>query len=95
MKHLMLGAAAVIMVAGGPAASANQAERRQNAVVEVSVTGADGRTLQMGDLSQADRQRVVSLRNSLQQWGNQQSQRVSITIRCSYPPLRCEITVRF
>lgn len=95
MKKYAVGCAAVMLALNGASAVAALDQRGQKASVELSVVGADGRVVQLGALSQGDRERVASLRNSLQQWGNQQSQRLSITINCSYPPLRCSVDIRF
>ena len=110
MKRLLLALASLGLGATGPAAAvqpepgpattsatanAAQARRRQPADVQLTVTDATGRTVAAASLPPQERQRVTSLQSSLQQWGNQQAQRVSVTIRCSYPPLRCEITISF
>jgi hypothetical protein len=111
MKKLILALASLGLGMTGPAAGAGQpdrgpaatsvstnaaqARRRQPADVQLSVTDATGRTVAAASLPPQERQQVTSLQSSLQQWGNQQAQRVSVTIRCSYPPLRCEITISF
>lgn len=94
MRDLILLGAAACLAMSGPAATAQQPER-QKASVELSIVDAGGKRVEVSALRPADQQRVRSLRRSLEQWGNQQSQRVKITIACSYPPLRCTITIEF
>ena len=111
MKSIIIALVAAGLATTGPAASADHANRgpaatgttvnaaherrRRPADVQLAVTDATGRSITPASLPPQERQRVASLQSSLQQWGNQQSQRVSVTIRCSYPPLRCEITINF
>lgn len=84
-----------VPVAKGTTATAAQAQRHQRADVQMTVTDAAGRTITPSSIPPQERRRMTSLQSSLQQWGDQQSQRVTVTIHCSYPPLRCEITISF
>ena len=95
MKRFVFGTAAALVAVSGLAASAAQAERRQNATVAVSIVDGAGKSIELTALPQADQQRVISLRNSIERWGNQQSQRVKISFNCTYPPLRCTLTVEW
>ena len=94
MKNLVMMGAAAFLAMSAPTASAAQSEKRQKAVVEVSIVDEAGKSIALADLPPVERQRVTSLRNNLQQWGNQQ-QRVRITVSCKYPPLSCTITIQF
>lgn len=95
MKKLVFVCAAALALSG-LAASAAESKDRQNAKVELSLTNEEGRNIELNELPQIERQRVTTLRNSLQQWGNQQSQRVTIIIDCkSLRPLDCTVTIRF
>ena len=76
-------------------ATATQGPRHQRADVQLSVTDPAGRSIAATSMPPSERERVATLQSSLQQWGNQQSQRVSVTIHCTYPPLRCDITITF
>jgi hypothetical protein len=111
MKKVIIALATLGLAIPGGAASADQSgrdavstgtlenvaqgQRGQRADVQTAVTDAAGRTVGMEALQPIDRQRLTSLQRSLQDWGNQQPQRVKVTIRCTYPPLRCEITISF
>lgn len=106
MKKLLIAITVSGLVLSGPAAIAGQpgrgsapnavqAQRRPAANVQLTVTDASGRTIAASELPPQERQRVASLRSTLQQWGNQQAQSVGVIIRCSYPPLRCEIIISF
>lgn len=68
--------------AGSPASSAH-VQHHPRAEVRLTVTDQAGRTVASAAMPAAERQRVTSLQSSLQQWGNQQGQRVSVTIRCT------------
>ena len=92
MRKLAFVLAAAALLTTGPA-GAFQPQRRPVAAVELIVTDSQGRAVDVATLPPRERQRVGSLRNAMQQWGNQQGERLSITIRCTYPPLRCEITI--
>jgi TolA-binding protein len=94
MRNVVLGLAAVSLALGATGAAVG-APRAKTAEVALSIVDAEGRSLELGALPQAERQRVVSLRNNLQQWGNQQGERLVITIRCTRPPFRCEIEVKW
>jgi len=93
MKRFALGATIALITVSGFAATSAQAEPRQKATVAVSIVDDAGKSLEMSALPQIDQQRMTSLRNNMERWGNQQSQRVTISIRCTYSPLRCTLTV--
>ncbi|HEY0026332.1 MAG TPA: hypothetical protein VGC35_00515 [Allosphingosinicella sp.] len=95
MRKLILGCAAGVLTLSAVTASVAQDKRRPNASVELTVTDAAGKRIELGSLPQADRQRVISLRNNIQQWGNQQSRPIRVTLSCKYPPLSCTLTVNF
>ncbi len=95
MKKLSLGCAAVVLAFSGTTAGVAQERKALASNVELSVMDDAGKRVELSALSPADRQRVVSLKNSLQQWGNEQSQRVSVTISCKFKPLSCTIIVAF
>lgn len=95
MKKFVLGAAAALLAVSGLAASPAQAERRQNAMVSVSVVDSAGKSIELIALPEVDRQRVISLRNGIERWGNQQPQKVKVSIHCTHPPLRCTLTVEW
>ncbi|GGA53278.1 hypothetical protein [Sphingomonas psychrolutea] len=95
MKNFVLGSAAVVLALTGAAPGVAQTQKRQNASVELRVTDAAGKGVELRALPQEEQQRINSLRTSLQEWGNQQPQRVRITIECRFKPFGCTITVAF
>lgn len=72
-----------------------QASRGDDAVT-VSITNRRGRSVGMRALPAADRARVERLRESASQLQRQQAgqaRRIRGAIRCTWPPLRCEIVI--
>ena len=66
------------------------AQQQARARVVVNVTDARGRAMSMAALPREEQARISSLTSSLQSSGGQQSR---VTINCSWPPLRCTITM--
>lgn len=101
MKNSLFALAAAGLALAGPApgqpAATNAAAMQWHRPAEVRLTVTDqaGRVVAPASLPAQERRRVTSLQSSLQNWGNQQGQRVSVTINCTWPPLRCEITISF
>jgi hypothetical protein len=98
MKSKLIAAAAALAVSGSalnlPLDVANAAPGSR-AEVSLTIKDARGRQQALSALPRADQARIASLRESLQNWGDGQQQRVKITVSCSYPPLTCTITIRF
>lgn len=63
--------------------------------VQVTVVDARGRSVPLQRLNRTDRARLERLQGAMTEVVRQEAARIRITIRCSWPPLTCTITVRF
>jgi hypothetical protein len=97
-KTVFVACAAVLCATSGtvPVATTGTANAQSGGdEVSVSIIGRRGRPMRLRSLPEADQARIARLQESARSFRAQQAafRRVTIGIRCTWPPLRCTIVI--
>ena len=103
MKRISFAVAMATFVlastAGAPAQTKPESENARQASISaqkipVKVTDASGKAIQVESLPPDSRAQVERVRSAAQSLAGQPA-KFKVTVNCSYPPLKCTITVEF